>query len=104
MRALALILLVGCRDASADTVALDAGCAPAEESAPAHDTLTLTAAKFADLPGWADDHFAEAMPSFLISCKKLGELHDDDPVGVDGHGGKARQWRHACAAAAKVKP
>ena len=31
------------------------------------------------------------------------ELKDDEPVGVDGHGGKAKQWRHACAAAAKLK-
>jgi membrane-bound lytic murein transglycosylase A len=43
------------------------------------------------------------VPSFLISCAKLGELKDDDPVGVDGHGGKAKQWRHACAGAAKLK-
>ena len=66
-------------------------------------TLTLTKAAYTDLPGWAVDKLAEAIPSFLISCKKLGELKDDDPAGVDGHGGKVRQWRHACAEAAKLK-
>jgi membrane-bound lytic murein transglycosylase A len=70
-------------------------------SAP-HDTLTLTKVGFADLPGWADDHLAEAVPSFLRSCERLRALGDDAPVGADGHGGKARSWRKACAAAAKV--
>ena len=72
-------------------------------SAP-HDTLTLTKIGFADLPGWADDDLAEAVPSFQRSCEKLRALADDAPVGADGHGGKARQWRKACAAAAKVAP
>ena len=111
MRVLALVLLAACREAASQPAPpappVDGGCTcpPAEEatSAPAHDELTLTKAKFADLPGWSADAFSEAIPSFLISCKKLGELHDDDPVGVDGHGGKARQWRHACAAAGKLK-
>jgi membrane-bound lytic murein transglycosylase A len=80
-------------------------CPPTEEgSSPPHDELKLTKVKFADLPGWADDHFAEAVPSFLASCVKLAELGDEDPVGTDGHGGRAKQWRSACAAAAKVKP
>ena len=64
-----------------------------EAPPPAHDQLTLSKAKFGELPGWADDKHAEAVPSFLASCKRLGELHDDDPVGTDGHGGKAKQWR-----------
>ncbi|HET7500701.1 MAG TPA: murein transglycosylase A [Kofleriaceae bacterium] len=72
-------------------------------SAP-RDTLALTRAAFTDLPGWADDHLAEAVPSFLRSCEKLRALPDDAPVGADGHGGKARSWRKACAAAARVKP
>jgi membrane-bound lytic murein transglycosylase A len=34
---------------------------------------------------------------------KIGELKDTDPVGHDGHGGLAKNWRKACAAAAKLK-
>ena len=71
---------------------------------PAHDQLTLTKATFADLPGWTDDHPAEAVPSFLSSCARIAELADAAPVGADGHGGIAKQWRHACAAAARLKP
>lgn len=72
--------------------------------APKHDQLTLTKTKFADLPGWADDKHAEAVGSFLRSCEKIAAIKDDAPVGHDGHGGKARQWRRACAAAAKLAP
>ncbi|MEO8845876.1 MAG: hypothetical protein ABI591_33870, partial [Kofleriaceae bacterium] len=74
-----------------------------EGPAPGHDQMTLTKAKFSDLPGWTDDKLAEAVPSFLNSCARLAELKDADPVGVDGHGGTAKQWRSACAAAAKLK-
>jgi membrane-bound lytic murein transglycosylase A len=74
-----------------------------EGPAAGHDQMTLTKAKFTDLPGWTDDKLAEAVPSFLNSCARLAELKDDDPVGVDGHGGNAKQWRSACAAAAKLK-
>ncbi|HTR52417.1 MAG TPA: murein transglycosylase A [Kofleriaceae bacterium] len=99
-RVAAALLIASARAATAQPAACT--CAEAEPPPPAHDELTLRSVKFADLPGWADDHLAEAMPAFLASCGKLAELRDDDPVGVDGHGGKAKQWRHACAAAAKV--
>ncbi len=75
---------------------------PAAAPGPRHDTLTLTKVKWKDVPGWADDRHAEAIPSFLASCGALAKLGDADAVGHDGHGGKARDWRRACAAAAKV--
>jgi membrane-bound lytic murein transglycosylase A len=71
-------------------------------SAP-RDALALTRVAFADLPGWADDDLAGAVASLLRSCEKLAELADDAPVGSDGHGGRARQWRKACRAAAGVR-
>ncbi len=98
MRAAALAVLLLARAAAAD-------CPPedAEPPPPAHDQLTLTKASWTDLPGWRDDKLAQALPSFLASCTKIAELDDGAPVGADGHGGVAKQWRHACAAAAKVK-
>ncbi|HLL21405.1 MAG TPA: murein transglycosylase A [Kofleriaceae bacterium] len=77
---------------------------PEEEAKPAHDQLTLTKVTYADLPAWADDNHGEALPSFLRSCERLSALRDDAPIGHDGHGGKARQWRKACAAAAQISP
>ncbi|MBA2540835.1 MAG: murein transglycosylase A, partial [Deltaproteobacteria bacterium] len=75
-----------------------------ERKDPPHDKLTLTKVAFKDLPAWADDKHAEAVPSFLRSCEKLAVLKDADPVGHDGHGGVAKQWRSACKTAAKLKP
>jgi membrane-bound lytic murein transglycosylase A len=92
-------------DAGAAVVASAVPCetAPEEQPAgPAHDALKLTRTKFVDVPGWVDDKLAEAVPSFLRSCAVLAKLRDDQPVGANGHGGTARQWRKACAAAAKV--
>jgi membrane-bound lytic murein transglycosylase A len=74
-----------------------------QDPGPAHDALTLTKVAFKDLPGWTDDKHSEAVPSFLKSCAVLAKLADDAPIGFDGHGGLAKQWRHACAAAAKLK-
>ena len=84
-------------------------CAPddsraIEGLAAPRDALGLTKVAFADLPGWTDDHLAEAVPSFLRSCERLQALADDAPVGTDGHGGKARSWRKPCAAAARLTP
>jgi membrane-bound lytic murein transglycosylase A len=92
-----IALAVLARTASADCTNDTEGAAPPREA------LSLTKVKFADLPGWGDDKLAEAVPSLLASCAKVAELKDDDPVGTDGHGGKAKQWRHACAEAARLK-
>ena len=75
---------------------------PAEVPPPRHDQLKLTSVAWAALPGWPDDRHAEAIPSLLRSCARLAELADGEPVGTDGHGGLARQWRKVCAAAARV--
>ncbi len=66
------------------------------------DKLTLERAAFSELPGWDDDHHAEALPAVLASCDKLDDLADDAPLGVDGNGGRARQWRSFCKGARAV--
>lgn len=100
LRALIPLALSGCTIASAHD------CPPEADKAlppPAHDQLKLTKVKYKDLPGWDDDKHSEAVPSFLRSCAKLAVLKDSDPVGHDGHGGTAKQWRSACDKAAKLK-
>lgn len=104
-RLLAIVCLV-----SPSYAAPDLGtpaCVPIEgegsATSPAvHDQMSLAKAKYKDLPEWATDKLAEAVPSFLKSCEKLLAMKPDDPAGVDGHGGRAKQWKKACAAAAKV--
>jgi membrane-bound lytic murein transglycosylase A len=86
--------------------AIDGGapCAAlsSDSDAAVSDALSLAPVGFADLPGWNDDHLAEALPSFLASCGELAHLPDDSPIGVDGYSGKANSWRHACASASHV--
>lgn len=98
---LLLALLAGCRAVDA----ADCVCPSDDEATrpPAHDQLKLTKATWADLPGWADDSHADAVPAFIVSCVKLAELADTDPVGADGHGGTAKQWRRACDKASKLE-
>lgn len=95
------------------SAALLCACATAEahecadgsvEKPPAHDQLKLTRVKWSELPGWAEDKHHEAVPAFMASCAKLAELKDDDLVGADGHGGRAKQWRRACDRASKLRP
>ena len=96
---LLVTLLCACTKAEAHECVDEAG-----KKTPALDQIELTQTKWSELPGWADDKHHEAVPAFLGSCVKLAELKDDDPVGVDGHGGKAKQWRSACDRASKLKP
>lgn len=104
MRELMLVgvfaLLGSCRPAEAH----DCTCPPDEEATrpPAHDQLKLTKVTWSALPGWASDKHGEAVPAFIVSCTRIAELKDDDPVGHDGHGGKAKQWRRACEKASKL--
>ena len=103
MRELVLVALLAtsCRAVEAS----DCTCGPDDGATkpPAHDQLKLTKVKWTALPGWADDKHAEAIPAFIVSCVKLAELKDTDPVGHDGHGGVAKQWRSACDKAGKLK-
>jgi peptidoglycan lytic transglycosylase A len=89
---------------TADAATADAGASPCGPAATPTDRLTLVPAGFADLPGWADDHLAEAVPPLLASCDRLALLPDRAPIGVDGYSGPARAWRHVCAAARRVHP
>lgn len=100
----ALDAATGADAATPDAGAGSAAAAPCPEvpNPTTIDHLALAEVAFTDLPGWADDHHAEALPSFLKSCTKLAALADGKPVGVDGKSGKAKQWRAACAAAARV--
>jgi membrane-bound lytic murein transglycosylase A len=90
--------------AAGDTapVAVCPPCVVGDEGQPPADTLTLVPVAFADLPGWADDKHAEAVPSFLASCKKLDGMTNDARIGIAPFGGRAKQWRSACKAAAKI--
>lgn len=77
-------------------------CIPVEGEQAPHDQLKLAKVAYKDLPEWSTDKLAEAVVSFKLSCAKLATMKPDEPAGVDGHGGKVKQWKKACDAAAKV--
>jgi membrane-bound lytic murein transglycosylase A len=80
----------------------DAGPVATVPPVPVEDRLVLDRIAFADLPGWADDAVADAIPAFLRSCRKLARLGDDEQVGRTATGGLARDWRRPCERAAGI--
>ena len=64
--------------------------------------LVLTPVSYSELPGWAEDGQAEALPAFLRSCGRLERQPDARAVGPGGLGGRVADWRPACAALAQV--
>ncbi len=70
-------------------------------------TMGLAPVGFDHLPGWAAEHPAQAIPSFLAGCAAIA--HSADPsLGGAGEaaarGGTAPQWADACAAARALPP
>ena len=71
---------------------------------PAEDRLVLEPATFADLPGWREDAVEEAVPALLRSCRRIAALPDEAQVDDEPFAGSARDWKPACAEAAKLPP
>ena len=72
------------------------GCAVAPPGPP---HLSLTPARFSELPGWADDDPAQAIPALLRSCR--GVVARGDNGGIGGGG---TDWKPICAEAATLAP
>ena len=66
------------------------------------DRLLLGRVTFADLAGWDDDDQAAALVALRRGCATLLARAGDYPVGPDGVGGTAAEWRPACEAAAQL--
>ncbi len=67
----------------------------------AAETLTLSPASFASLPGWADDDLAAALPAFLASCARLKAARPELSLAPAG---TAADWQGICADAASLAP
>ncbi len=71
---------------------------PPTSPTPVSKELRLTPARFADLPGWAEDRMAEALPALKRSCVRILELEAGAAIGPRAVGGTAGDWREACSA------
>jgi membrane-bound lytic murein transglycosylase A len=80
------------------------GAAPAPgTNAPPPSSVTLTEARFSDLPGWDEASAVAGLPAFLGACNRLLTVPPDTPLGGAGlareKGGTAGAWRGPCNAA-----
>lgn len=87
-----------------------AGCVavPVPQPAGPPERLALTPARFASLPGWADDRHADALPAFAETCERLRTMPADRPLGggeaAAPRAGRVADWLPLCAEAAAIAP
>ena len=72
----------------------------AAPAAPPPPALSLTHRPFQDIPLWAADRHAEALPALLATCDLLRGLRPDLPLGGGGlvaeRAGTPADWRDVC--------
>ncbi|MFN7961613.1 MAG: MltA domain-containing protein [Thermoanaerobaculia bacterium] len=78
--------------------------APPPAPPPPPPELRLEAASFAQLPGWAEDSLAEALPALEASCSMILKLPESRGIGPHQLAGRARDWRGPCKALAALHP
>ena len=87
-----------------------AGCKmpSAETGAGGNPDARYSAVSFKDLPGWSPARAEAGLVAFVRSCKVIEVMPMDRRLGgegpVAGSGGRAGDWRAACAAARAVPP
>lgn len=63
---------------------------------------------FSTLPGWAQDHTAAALATFVLSCQTIAHMPPDQQLGGDdmaqAAAGQAGLWQTSCTAAEAVPP
>ncbi len=93
-----------CVPAFAVSLATLAGCAvqPTKPAPPATPLMTLSAVTFDALPGWQQDHAAEAVPPFLTGCARMNQEQLGGSGDTLARGGAAYNWKAACNAAQAV--
>lgn len=97
MRKAAALLLLG----------VMAACAPQPKppaEIPKAAAIAFLPARFADLPGWAEDRVDQALPALSASCPRI--LAQAGKAGPDGFAvyGKPEEWRPFCTALAQLRP
>ncbi len=66
--------------------------------------LGLYHVAFKVLPEWEVGRQGEAVPALRQSCKRFAKWPDAREIGPKGLGGRAADWRQACAAISRLDP
>ncbi len=90
-----MVLMSACAAPSANTSS--EVIAPEDPSASAEEKLLPVS--FAALPGWQDDQVADSIAALRRSCEKFGRMDDSKPIGPNGIGGVAGDWKPICTEA-----
>jgi len=65
--------------------------------------MTLAAARFDELPGWAESDARKGLEAFRRSCEEIQENVADSPLGGIGYAGTVADWGTACRQAAALQ-
>ncbi len=77
---------------------------PAKQAPAEAGRLNLTQIRFQDLPGWAGEDHAEALPSFLRSCAVFDKMGAKTPLGDIDRFGVYGDWQEVCKDARLIRP
>lgn len=93
---LALVLAIGACTPSHD---MDKHEVMATPDMPERHDIRLMPVSYASLPGWEDDQIANSIPALRKSCQTLGRMDENKPIGPNGIGGVAGDWKPICTEA-----
>lgn len=83
-------------------VLLLASCASVTTGKKADTPLFLSRQSFDDLPGWAADDAAAALPALARSCQRISKMEPSASVSRHVFAGTAADWQKICLAAPPV--
>jgi len=94
---LSLLTVMACGEPTGRKAEEQQGPAPSEK-APSEKTeaLALAQVAYADLPGWGDEDFHDALSAFAASCQKLLPQPADRAVGTPAVDVRAGDFEAAC--------
>ncbi|WP_417840514.1 murein transglycosylase A [Terasakiella sp.] len=93
---LALVSAIGACTPSHD---MDKHEVMATPDMPERHDIRLMPVSYATLPGWEDDQIANSIPALRKSCQTFGRMDENKPIGPNGIGGVAGDWKPICTEA-----
>jgi len=93
---LALVSVIGACTPSHD---MDKHEVMATPDMPERHDIRLMPVSYAALPGWEDDQIADSIPALRKSCQTFGRMDENKPIGPNGVGGVAGDWKPICTEA-----